>query len=66
MLTVCVTNMECLINKGSTLQNRYNLDVDHSAVYDYFKFSVAKLTRACRKTASRAGYVVKLFPWIII
>ena len=27
MLTVCVTNIECLKNKGSTLQIQYNLDV---------------------------------------
>ena len=27
MLTVCVTNIECLKNKGSTLQIQYNLEV---------------------------------------
>ena len=27
MLTVCVTNIESLIYKGSTLQIQYNLDV---------------------------------------
>ena len=27
MLTVCITNIESLINKGSTLQIQYNLDV---------------------------------------
>ena len=27
MLTVCVTNIECLINKGTRLQIKYNLDV---------------------------------------
>ena len=27
MLTVCVTNIECLNNKSSTLQMQYNLDV---------------------------------------
>ena len=27
MLTVCIANIESLINKGSTLQIQYNLDV---------------------------------------
>ena len=27
MLTVCVTHIECLINKSSTLQIQYNVDV---------------------------------------
>ena len=27
ILTVCVTNIECLKNKGSMLQIQYNLDV---------------------------------------
>ena len=27
MLTVCVTNNQCLKNKASTLQIQYNLDV---------------------------------------
>ena len=27
MLTVCVTNIECLKNNGSALQIQYNLDV---------------------------------------
>ena len=40
MLTVCVTNIECLKNKGSTLQMQYNLEVILCQPFDCFKFSV--------------------------
>ena len=67
MLTVCVTNIESLINKGNTLQIQYNLDiVIMSAVYDYFKFSVTKLTQGSRKSGSRHGYVVIVHLWIMM
>ena len=37
MLKVCITNIECLKNTGSTLQIQYILDV-----YDCYQFSVSK------------------------
>ena len=63
MLTVCVTNIECLVIICSTLQIQYNLDV---VLCQLFVIASNSQQLNCRKSASRPGYVVKLCPWIIM
>ena len=62
MLTICVTNIECLI-EGYHLQIQCNLDV---VLCQLFVIASNSQMLNCHKTASRPGYVVNVHPWIMM